>query len=179
MIFIIMLRNLESMNSEIYVIKRDGRREEVHFDKVQRRIKLKSNGLIVNPNLVAQRVCSRIFDGVSTSELDELTGQICTSLMTEHPDYGILATRIVISNNHKNTPPKFSQAMFQLDSIVSKDILNILKEKADLIDSQIDNERDYLIDYFGFKTLQKGYLLKIGERIIERPQYLLACILVT
>jgi len=164
--------SLENMNSEIYVIKRDGRREEVHFDKVQDRIKLKSNGLIVNPNLVAQRVCSRIYDGVSTAELDELAGQICTSLMTENPDYGILATRIVISNNHKTTSPKFSQAMLQLESFLSKTLLEIVKEKGDIIDAQIDDDRDYLIDYFGFKTLQKGYLLKIGDKIIERPQYL-------
>lgn len=167
-----MQRSLETMNSEIYVVKRDGRREEVHFDKVQHRIKMKSNGLIVNPNLVAQRVCSRIYDGVSTSELDELAGQICTSLMTDHPDYGILATRIVISNNHKNTPSKFSEAMFKLEGLISKTVLDIVKEKGDLIDAQIDNERDYLIDYFGFKTLQKGYLLKIDDKIIERPQYL-------
>jgi len=163
---------MQNINSEIYVIKRDGRREEVHFDKVQRRIKLKSYGLIVNSNLVAQRVCSRIYDGVSTSELDELTGQICTSLMTEHPDYGILATRIIISNNHKTTPDKFSEAINELGELISKSVHEIVSEKGDLIDKEIDNERDYLLDYFGFKTLQKGYLLRINDRIIERPQYL-------
>ena len=161
-----------SKNTEIYVIKRDGKREEVHFDKVQRRIKLKSNGLIVNPTLVAQRVCSRIYDGVSTSELDELTGQICTSLMTEHPDYGILATRIVISNNHKITPPKFSDSIQILGDLICPTIQEILKEKSEIIDKEIDDERDYLLDYFGFKTLQKGYLLRIDDKIIERPQYL-------
>jgi len=165
-------RNLDNLNSEIYVIKRDGRKEEVHFEKVQHRIKLKSHGLIVNSNLVAQRVCSRIYDGVLTSELDELTGQICTSMMTEHPDYGILATRIVISNNHKNTPDKFSDSIRILGDLISKNLLELVEKYGDLIDAEIDNERDYLLDYFGFKTLQKGYLLKKDDNIVERPQYL-------
>jgi len=175
--FINMQNNLESKNSEIYVIKRNGQKEEVHFDKVQRRIKFKSHNLSVNPTLVAQRVCSQIYNGVSTAELDELTGQICTSLMTEHPDYGILATRIVISNNHKTTPKKFSESMRELFSnnppLVSDELKKIVEDNGDLIDMQIDNEKDYLLDYFGFKTLQKGYLLKIGNRIIERPQYMM------
>lgn len=169
-------------NSEIYVIKRNGSKEEVHFEKVQTRIKLLSNGLSVSPNLVAQRVCTRIYDGVSTAELDELAGQICTSLMTEHPDYGILATRIVISNNHKITPDKFSDSVkilyLNTDSLnnhnplVSKELYNFVLDNEDLIDSQIIHERDYLIDYFGLKTLQKGYLLKCDNKIVERPQYM-------
>ena len=99
------------MENSYYVIKRNGEKEEVQFDKVVRRIKNKSNNLHVNPVLIAQKVCSRIYDGVKTSELDELTAQICTSHATTHPDYGILANRIVISNHHKITPPTFKEAV--------------------------------------------------------------------
>ena len=169
-------------SSEIYVIKRDGRKQEVHFEKVQRRIKNESINLTVNPNLIAQKICSRIFDGVTTSELDELTAQICTSYATEHPDYGVLAKRIIISNCHKNTPNTFVEAMDILfkntdtlgkhSPLVSDDIMELCKNFGDKIEAQIDYERDYLFDYFGFKTLQKNYLLKSEGKIVERIQHL-------
>lgn len=173
--------NLE-MNSDIYVLKRDGRREEVQFDKVQRRIKNKSNNLSVNPSLIAQRVCSRIYDGVTTAELDELAAQICTSYATEHPDYGELANRIIISNNHKTTAKTFKDAVNLLynnvdslgnkNPLVSDKLWRLCEVYGDEIEGEIDYERDYLFDYFGFKTLQRGYLIKIGERTVERIQHM-------
>jgi ribonucleotide reductase alpha subunit len=160
--------------SEIYVVKRDGNREEVHFEKVQRRIKNNSHGLNVSSNLIAQKVCSRIYDGVSTEELDELTAEICTSHLTEHPDYETLATRIIISNNHKTTPATFSESIKILYSndLVSKLLYDVVLINEALLNSSIKHENDYLIDYFGFKTLQKSYLQRVNRVIIERPQYL-------
>ena len=160
--------------SEIYVVKRDGNREEVHFEKVQRRIKNNSHGLNVSSNLIAQKVCSRIYDGVSTEELDELTAEICTSHLTEHPDYETLATRIIISNNHKTTPATFSESIKILYSndLVSKSLYDVVISNKELLNSSIKHENDYLIDYFGFKTLQKSYLQRVNRVIIERPQYL-------
>ena len=160
--------------SEIYVVKRDGNREEVHFEKVQRRIKNNSHGLNVSSNLIAQKVCSRIYDGVSTEELDELTAEICTSHLTEHPDYETLATRIIISNNHKTTPDTFSESIKILYSndLVSKSLYDVVLSNEELLNSSIKHENDYLIDYFGFKTLQKSYLQRVNRVIIERPQYL-------
>lgn len=160
--------------SEIYVVKRDGNREEVHFEKVQRRIKNNSHGLNVSSNLIAQKVCSRIYDGVSTEELDELTAEICTSHLTEHPDYETLATRIIISNNHKTTPDTFSESIKILysNNLVSKSLYDVVLSNEALLNSSIKYENDYLIDYFGFKTLQKSYLQRVNRVIIERPQYL-------
>ena len=160
--------------SEIYVVKRDGNREEVHFEKVQRRIKNNSHGLNVSSNLIAQKVCSRIYDGVSTEELDELTAEICTSHLTEHPDYETLATRIIISNNHKTTPDTFSESIkiLYLNDLVSKSLYEVVLSNEELLNTSIKHENDYLIDYFGFKTLQKSYLQRVNRVIVERPQYL-------
>ena len=170
------------MENSYYVIKRNGEKEEVQFDKVVRRIKNKSHNLHVNPVLIAQKVCSRIYDGVKTSELDELTAQICTSHATTHPDYGILANRIVISNHHKITPPTFKEAVQKLHAnvdslgnhnpLVSDNLLKLVEKYGDQIEAQIDYDRDYWFDYFGFKTLQRGYLLKSNGKIIERIQHM-------
>ena len=171
------------MNTEMYVYKRDGRKEPVHFEKVQNRIKNKSFGLNVNPTLIAQKVCSRIYDGVKTSELDELACQLCASLSTEHPDYGILANRIIISNNHKTTPSTFREAMLKLydnqdtngnhNPLISEEIKTLVLEKGDEIEKEIDYQRDYFYDYFGFKTLQRAYLLKSKGHVVERIQHLI------
>jgi len=171
------------MNTEMYVYKRDGRKEPVHFEKVQNRIKNKSFGLNVNPTLIAQKVCSRIYDGVKTSELDELACQLCASLSTEHPDYGILANRIVISNNHKTTPSTFKEAILKLYDnqdtngnhapLISEEVKTLVLEKGDIIEKEIDYQRDYFYDYFGFKTLQRGYLLKSKGHVVERIQHLI------
>ena len=165
------------------VKKRDGSYEDVSFDKVTRRIKNHSEDLPnLNPTSIAQFVCARIYDGVPTSELDELTSQICSSYITEHPEYGILSSRIIISNHHKNTSPSFSEvinilynAKDRLDNhnpLISNEVCSVVNEHKEKLNSIIDYDRDYDIDYFGFKTLERSYLLRVENKIIERPQHL-------
>jgi len=164
------------------VIKRNGEYEDVSFDKTIKRIKSHSNNLNVDPILIAQQVCNRIFDGVSTAELDEFTSQICSGMMIDNPDYGILASRIIISNHHKNTSPSFSETVYILYNykdihgkhtpLVSKMVYDITMENKLKINSFINYDRDYNFDYFGFKTMEKSYLIKINGKIIERPQHM-------
>jgi ribonucleoside-diphosphate reductase alpha chain len=167
------------------VIKRDGSREDVSFDKVLNRIRIAAEGLEVNPTLIAQRTLLRIYDGVKTSELDELAAQLSISLMTTNPDYGTLASRIIISNHHRNTSDKFTDVIFMLSnqvvpktgepvSNVSKEMVEICEKYGPQIDAKIDYNRDYLIDYFGFKTLEKlQYLIRdVKGKTLERPQHL-------
>ena len=107
--------NNRKENMEVdYVVKRDGKKEEMQFDKILLRIKKLSDNLKVNPSRVTQKVCSMIYPDINTSEMDELAGQVCSSLSTEHPDYGVLASRIIISNHHKNTSPSFSETITKL-----------------------------------------------------------------
>ena len=168
------------------VVKRNGEQEPVSFDKVLGRIQTAAAGLEVNPTLIAQRTLLRIYDGVKTSELDELAAQLSISLMTTNLDYGTLAARIAISNHHKNTSDKFTDVVYQLAnqtvtktgekiSNVSEELVTICKENGDAINSKIDYERDYLLDYFGFKTLEKlQYLLRDTKgKTLERPQHLM------
>jgi ribonucleoside-diphosphate reductase alpha chain len=166
------------------VEKRDGRREEVSFDKVLERIRRASEGLSVNPTALAQKILAQIYDGVKTSELDELTSQLAASLATVHPDYGALAARITISNHQKNTEPSFSKVVLALGnqiapktgekvSYVSEELVDIVTTYGDEIDAYINHNRDYLLDYFGFKTLERAYLLKdTSGRVLERPQHM-------
>jgi ribonucleoside-diphosphate reductase alpha chain len=173
-----------SGNFSMNVIKRDGRKEPVSFDKVLERVQRASDGLSVNPAAVAQKVLAQIYDGVKTTELDELTSQLGASLATVHPDYGTLAARITISNHQKNTEPLFSRVVENLSnqkapktgdhvSYISDEIVDIVKRHSDVIDAYIQHDRDYLFDYFGFKTLERAYLLKDAlGKIIERPQHL-------
>jgi len=166
----------------MFVIKRDNTKEEVSFDKILYRLQKLSKNLNVNVHEVAQKVCSRIHNNVKTYELDEFASQLCSSMMLEHPDYGILASRLVISNHHKQTSPSFSEAMTMLynnyDSennhspIVSEKFYNIVIKNREKLNSYINYERDYLLDYFGFKTLERAYLLKKDNKIIERPQHM-------
>ena len=170
----------------MYVTKRNGDKEEVSFDKVLKRIRFivekKPKLEHVNPFNLAQQVCSRIYDGVKTCELDELASQISASMVVEHPDYGVLSSRISISNHHKNTSPSFSETIYMLyhnkvygeDSpLVDKKLYDIVMENKNKLNDFIDYERDYLIDYFGFKTLEKAYLMKINGKIVERPQHMI------
>ena len=174
------------MNINMRVTKRDGRKEDVSFDKVINRIKSQcdmGDCDRVDPIIVAQRVCSRIYDGVNTHELDELAAQICTSLMTENIQYGLLASRIIISNNHKNTLESFTETVSLLHhakdkngrpvKLISDKLYNITQLNKDLIDNRIDYSRDFLFDFFGFKTLERAYLLKYNNKIAERVQHLL------
>ncbi|WP_215238318.1 ribonucleoside-diphosphate reductase subunit alpha [Dyadobacter helix] len=171
----------------MYVIKRDGRRESVKFDKVTARIEKLSYGLDTNyiqPIEVAKKVVSGIYDGVTTAELDNLAAETAASMTTKHPDYAILAARIAISNLHKNTLKSFSATMKRLytyvdsktgenASLISKEVYEVIRQNASLFDSTIIYDRDYGYDYFGYKTLEKSYLLKVDGKIVERPQHML------
>ncbi len=162
------------------VQKRNNSFEEVSFDKILKRIKLLCIGdefnkkLIIDPTLIAQKVCSEIYDGVKTHELDELSSQISASMYSTHPEYAILASRISISNHHKNTDETFSNIIEKLykNSMIQEYLYEIVKNNKDKINNYIKKNNDYNLDYFGFKTLEKSYLLKINKNIVERPQYL-------
>lgn len=171
----------------MYVIKRDGKRESVKFDKVTARIQRLCYGFNpehVDPLLVAQKVIEGIYDGVSTSELDNLAAEIAASLTTKHPDNALLASRIAISNLHKNTLKSFSETMRLLHSyidpktglhapLIADDVMEIIENNAEILDSTIIYDRDFGYDYFGFKTLEKSYLLKMNGKVAERPQHMI------
>lgn len=165
------------------VVKRDGTSEPVHFDKVLSRIDKAAQGLRhVDPTRIAQQVVAEIVDGIHTSKLDELTGEICAMKIPEHPEYGTLAARIETSNLQKLTTDKFSVAMGQLVAakdvhgkpagLIRDDFYGLVQKHAAALDAMIVHERDFLFDYFGLKTLQKGYLMRVDGAIVERPQYL-------
>ena len=165
------------------VKKRDGSLETVSFDKVRDRIRKASKGLAVNPDALSQQVLARIINGIKTSELDELAAQSAASLCTTHSDWGTLASRIAISNHQKNTEPLFSMVIKTLYnqvhvsgspiSYVSQDLHEVTETYSNIIDAHIQHDRDYLFDYFGFKTLEKSYLLRdTAMKIIERPQHM-------
>ena len=172
------------MPFSMQVLKRNGISQPVAFDKVLSRVRKAARGLQVNPDALAQQVLAQIVDGVKTSELDELTAQLAASLSTLHPDYASLAARIAISNHHKNTPTHFSDVVKLLStqvkpqtneslSYVHEDLVKIVAENKDRIDSYIKYDRDYMFDYFGFKTLEKSYLLRDAQmRPVERPQHM-------
>jgi ribonucleoside-diphosphate reductase alpha chain len=171
----------------MYVIKRDGRRESVKFDKITARIEKLSYGLdptYIQPIEVAKKVVSGIYDGVTTAELDNLAAETAASMTTKHPDYAILAARVATSNLHKNTLKSFSATMKRLyvyedpktgenASLISKEVYDVIRRNAALLDSTVIYDRDYGYDYFGYKTLEKSYLLKLEGKIAERPQHML------
>ena len=165
------------------VEKRNGSFEAVSFDKVLERIRKASKGLQVSPDALAQQILARIINGIKTSELDDLTASSAASLCTTHPDWGTLASRIAVSNHQKNTTEKFSDVIAILStqrhvsgssiSYISAELAEITKAHAETIDSYIQHERDYLFDYFGFKTLEKSYLLRdTSMKVVERPQHM-------
>ena len=168
-----------------HVIKRNGKKESIKFDKVTARIEKLSYSLspLVNVIDVAKKVIEGIYDGVPTTELDNLAAETAASLATKHPDYALLASRIAISNLHKNTIKSFSETMKKLFDYVdhasgkktpmlADDVWQIIQEHAELLDSTIIYDRDFGFDYFGFKTLEKSYLLRINGKIVERPQHM-------
>ncbi len=166
----------------MHVIKRNTQCEDVSFDKVLNRLKNLSSDLNINVYELAQKVCSRIYDGVNTYELDELAAYLSSSMSIDNPDYSVLASRIIISNHQKNTSPSFSETIQILynnkdihgeDSpLVSDELYEIVNNNKEKLNNYIDYQRDFLFDYFGFKTLERAYLIKINKRIIERPQHL-------
>lgn len=170
----------------MFVIKRDGKTETVKFDKITARVEklcYSLNPALVDPIDVAKKVIEGLYDGVTTSELDNLAAETAASLTTKHPDYALLASRIAVSNLHKNTQKSFSGTMRKLHeyidrktgknaSLIADDVWEVIEQNAELLDSTIIYDRDFGFDYFGFKTLEKSYLLKIEGHIVERPQHL-------
>jgi ribonucleoside-diphosphate reductase alpha chain len=180
-------KSIPMESSNWNVIKRDGNMEPVSFDKVLRRLNKLSQSpdgykLKVDVMELAQRVISSIYDGVETWQLDQESSQSCVSKITEHPDYGTLASRISVSNNHKITSPSFSETTQILwnnkdvngnhSPLINEKYYNFVMDNKEKINSVIDYERDYKFDYFGFKTLERAYLMKINGKIIERPQHM-------
>ena len=171
----------------MYVIKRNSTQEPVHFDKITSRIsKLcwNLNSKFVDPVLVSQKVCMGVYSGVTTKELDELAAETAFHLTSVHPDFRLLASRIAISNLHKSTLNSFSETCKllyhyveprtgQAAPMLSDSVYDFIMDHAEELNSTIVYDRDYVYDYFGFKTLEKSYLLKINGKPVERPQHLL------
>lgn len=170
----------------MYVVKRDGRREPVMFDKITDRVRILCYGLndLVDPVKVAMRVIEGLYDGVTTSELDNLAAETAASMTVTHPDYAQLAARIAVSNLHKNTKKSFSETMSDMfhyvnprtgqeAPLLSEEVHQAIMENAEILDSSIIYNRDFNYDYFGFKTLERSYLLRINGQIVERPQHML------
>ena len=170
----------------MYVLKRDGRKEPIMFDKITARVRKLCYGLndLVDPVKVAMRVIEGLYDGVTTSELDNLAAETAATMTTTHPDYALLAARISVSNLHKNTKKSFVETMTDLYTYVNPrtgkkaplladNVYKIINDNAELLDSTIIYNRDFGYDYFGFKTLERSYLLKLNGEIVERPQHML------
>ena len=170
----------------MYVVKRDGRKEPVKFDKITARIIKMCYGLdpLVSPEAVAMKVIEGIYDGVTTTDLDNLAAEVSAAKTIDHPDYALLASRIAVSNLHKETKKTFSDVMADLylymdpktgenASLLAEDVYNVIMENKDLLDSSIIYDRDFKYDYFGFKTLTRSYLMKLNGDIVERPQQML------
>ena len=169
------------------VIKRDGTRESVRFDKITARIEnlcYELDPKFIQPIEVAKKVIDGLYDGVTTSELDNLAAEVCASLTVRHPDYAILAARIAISNLHKTTSQSFSNTMKRLYTYVNPitggnaqlldtEVYGIIKQHAAKLDEAIDYKRDFSYDYFGYKTLEKSYLIRLDGKVVERPQHML------
>ena len=174
------------MPRSMQVIKRNGQSEDISFDKVLQRIRRAARGLSINPDGLAQQVLAQIYDGVKTTELDELTARLAASLTTTHPDWAALAGSIAVSNHHKQTEGNFAKVMLSLSSqidsknnretsYISEEVLKLCRDPAAAaaIEAAIDYSRDYDFDYFGFKTLERSYLLKDAHLVVrERPQHL-------
>tara|TARA_B110000459_G_scaffold19430_1_gene18737 strand:- start:2697 stop:5117 length:2421 start_codon:yes stop_codon:yes gene_type:complete len=170
----------------MYVVKRDGRRELVQFDKITARIKKLCYSLheSVDPQRIAMRVIEGVYDGVTTTELDNLAAEVAATSAVTHPDYASLASRIAVSNLHKATKKSFAETIDELynyvdpvtgdpASLIAEDVHEIIQENAEFLDSQIIYDRDFSYDFFGFKTLERSYLLKMNGAICERPQQML------
>jgi ribonucleoside-diphosphate reductase alpha chain len=170
----------------MYVVKRDGRKEAVKFDKITARVIKMCYGLdpMVSPEAVAMKVIEGLYDGVSTTDLDNLAAEVAAAKTTEHPDYALLASRIAVSNLHKETKKTFSDVMTDLyeyldpktgqsAALLSEEVYQIVVNNREALDSSIIYDRDFRYDYFGFKTLTRSYLMKLEGKIAERPQHML------
>uniref|UniRef100_A0A6C0HX23 ribonucleoside-diphosphate reductase n=1 Tax=viral metagenome TaxID=1070528 RepID=A0A6C0HX23_9ZZZZ len=171
-------------NNDMRVTKRNGSLEDIAFDKILNRVKKLGQevNIQINYSALIIKVIDQLYDTISTTKIDELTAEQCATLSTQHPDYGILAGRIVVSNHQKNTSKSFLEVMSLLYNntdlsgiltpLISYKIWEIIQQHADKIEEMINYNRDYLIDYFGFKTLEMSYLLKINKVVVERPQHM-------
>lgn len=172
-------------DQELCVLKRDGSVEEVSFDKILNRVKKLGNiepPLQINYSQLVMKVIDQLYHNIETSKIDELTCEQCASMCTKHPDYGTLASRISISNNHKNTLDSFYETMKLLYNFKDKnnnhhpllheDTWKVIEENREELDAMIVHDRDYNIDYFGFKTLERAYLMRVNKNIVERGQYM-------
>lgn len=171
---------------EMSVVKRSGKHEDVSFDKILKRVKKlgaeAKPPIVLNYSQLVMEVIDQLYSGISTSVIDELTAEQCASLCTKHPDYGTLASRVIVSNNHKNTQPSFVKTMRKLHNfadihgvnvpLIHEDLWSVVKKHGDTIEAMIDYQRDYDIDYFGFKTLERAYLMRVNKKIVERPQHM-------
>lgn len=169
---------------DMYVTKRTGKKEMMSFDKILKRIKKSGTevGIKINYTSISIKIIEQLFDGISTTKIDELTAEQCASMSSLHPSYKILAGRILISNHHKNTDSSFTKVMKKLFNytdkngkhlpLISEETWKTISTNAEYLDSLCDYSRDYLIDYFGFKTLEKTYLMRINGKVVERPQHM-------
>ena len=169
---------------EMFVTKRNGERKVVEFDKILRRIKIlgKEAGLTINYTSLAMKVIDQLYDGISTTQIDELSAEQCASLSSTHPDYNILAGRIVVSNHQKNTDSAFTDVVVKLykfkdkngihSPLIDETLYQLTLTHGNLLNDMCVHSRDNLIDYFGFKTLERAYLMKVDGKIVERPQHM-------
>lgn len=169
---------------DMRVVKRDGELEDISFDKILTRVKKlgQEANIQINYSSLVMKVIDQLHDKIPTTKIDELTAEQCAVMSTQHPDYGVLAGRIVVSNHQKNTNASFYQLVEELynfkdvhgvhSPLVSNDLYTISRDMANYIEPMFDFSRDYLIDYFGFKTLERAYLFKVGDKILERPQHM-------
>lgn len=169
------------------VVKRSGKKEDVSFDKITARVKKLCYGLnqdYIDPIEIAKKVVQGIYDGVSTSDLDNLAAETAASMAATHPEYALLAARIAVSNLHKNTNKSFARSMEALykyidpktgesAGLISDETIAVVRKNKDILDSSIIYDRDYSFDYFGFKTLERSYLLRMDGKVVERPQHML------
>ena len=170
--------------NEMRVTKRDGQLEDIAFDKILTRIKKlgQEANIQINYSSLAMKVIDQLYDKIDTAKIDELAAEQCASLSTNHPDYGTLAARIVVSNHQKNTDPYFNMVVNRLYNfknvhgevkpLISKELFEYYANNQSEIEEMFDYERDYLIDYFGFKTLERAYLFRVDNKIVERPQHM-------
>jgi len=175
---------MSALNDDLFVSKRGGKMEAVAFDKILNRIKKigKERGIKLNYAALAMKVIDQLYNGISTTKIDELSAEQCAFMATTHPDYGVLASAIIVSNHHKSTKSSFSKTVKELAAhkdvhgktfpLVSAELVHYVKENADALDALCDYSRDFLIDYFGFKTLEKSYLIRVGGKVVERPQHM-------
>jgi len=181
-----MHKNDTTCENQMHVKKRDGSLQEVKFDKILTRVKKigQQSGVSINFSALVIKIIDQLYDGIPTTKIDDLTAEQCATQSSQHPDYGTLASYIVISNHHKNTDPSFVNVMRRLyeftdnvgihTPLISQHIWNIIEKNADFLDDfvSVHSKNDFLFDYFGFKTLERAYLMKINGVIQERPQYM-------